>query len=445
MSDQLPEDDGPDFVSIIREAVTADPQNLGLRVDLVELLLESQPEVAAVEIETLSHYGANQQTVMVLRARAAAALLRRRNASPGADAGGGAVPTPDAPPAAPAHPTAPPPSSTPEAPSGAPAAEGPPALGGPSAAEDPRARIGGAVPGAEEQPVWDVERPTIRLADVAGMAEVKQHLDASFLAPMRNPELARMFGKQPRGSLLMYGPPGCGKTFIARAIAGELGASFVHATLADIMGEYRGQAEKAIQQLFTTARAARPCVIFFDEFDAIGGRRTSGNSFAQGLRMITSQLLEEFDGVDASNDGVYVLAATNRPWDIDTALRRPGRLDRTVLILPPDAPAREAIVQTGLRDKPAAAIDAASIAQRTEEFSGADLSYVVETAIEQAFMESLQSGVPRMIRTYDLEAAASRIVPSTRSWFEQIKPVLEYGVDDGTFSQLRTYLKKHRI
>ncbi|MFT4228888.1 MAG: ATP-binding protein [Microbacterium sp.] len=390
---------GPDFESIIRDAVAADPQNLGLRVDLVELLLEAQPEVAAIEIETLARYGANPQTVAVLRARAAAALLRKRHSAPGAT-------------------TSPP---------------------------EPERVAASADPRAQERVVWDVERPQVSLADVAGMIEVKQHLEGAFLAPMRNPELARMFGKQPRGSLLMYGPPGCGKTFIARAIAGELGASFVHATLADIMGEYRGQTEKAIHELFETARRSRPCVIFFDEFDAVGGRRTSGNAFAQGLRMVTGQLLEEFDGVGAANDGVYVLAATNRPWDIDPALRRPGRLDRTVLILPPDEPAREAIIRIGLRDKPAAAIDAADIAKRTAEFSGADLSYVVDTAVEQAFMESLRAGVPRMISTYDLEAAASRVVPSTRSWFEQIKPVLEYGVDDGTFAQLRSYLKQHRI
>lgn len=244
----------------------------------------------------------------------------------------------------------------------------------------------------------------------------------------------------------MYGPPGCGKTFIARAIAGELGAGFVHATLADIMGEFFGQSEKAIHALFEAARAARPCVIFIDEFDAIGGRRTSGSGAAsQSLRMITSQLLEEFDGVDASNDGIYVLAATNRPWDIDPALRRPGRLDRTVLILPPDEPAREAIIRIGLRDKPAADVDPTELARRTEQFSGADLTYVVDSAVEQAFMDSLQSGVPRMITTYDLDVAASRVVPSTRTWFEQIKPVLEYGVDDGTFSQLRSYIKQHRI
>lgn len=415
----------PDFVAIIRDAVASDPDNLALRVDLIELLLEEQPEVAAVEIETLAHYGANVQTVQVLRARAAAALLRKR-------ARGGAASDPAA-----SGPAA----SGPEAPESA------ERTAAPTTPPPPPARIPtAATPSTKDAPVWDVERPGVTLDDVAGLSEVKAHLESAFLAPMRNPEMARMFGKAPRGSLLMYGPPGCGKTFIARAVAGELGAGFVHATLADIMGQYFGESEKAIHSLFEAARAARPCVIFIDEFDAIGGRRTSGSSASsQALRMVTSQLLEELDGVDAANDGIYVLAATNRPWDIDPALRRPGRLDRTVLILPPDPPAREAIIRHALRDKPAAAIDTGELVARAQEFSGADIAYIVDTAVEQAFMDSLREGVPRMVTTYDLESAATRVVPSTRSWFEQIKPVLEYGIDDGTFAQLRSYLKKHRI
>ncbi|MXS76016.1 ATP-binding protein [Microbacterium sp. TL13] len=424
-----------DFVEIIRAAVEADPGNVGLRVDLVELLLQDRLDEAAAEIEQLSSIGANAATVLVLRARLAAARLR-------------AGQVPDAAPPVSAEPSAP---ERPAPPAGVPAAPPPPA--GPPApvasvrpATDPGDPLRVPVQAEpDEKPVWDVERPAVTLADVAGLEEVKAHINGSFLLPMRNPEMARMFGKAPRGSLLMYGPPGCGKTFIARAIAGELDANFVHATLADIVRPHFGETEQAIHSLFEAARAARPCVVFIDEFDAIGGRRSSGSSSAQSLRMFTSQLLEEFDGVDADNDGVYILAATNRPWDIDPALRRPGRVDRTVLVLPPDEPARRAIIEIALRDKPAASVDAGDLARRTTEFSGADIAYIVDQAVETAFTESVASGVPRMIGTADLERAAARIIPSTREWFEQIKPVLEYGVDDGTFGQLRTYLKRHRI
>ncbi|MFF8186673.1 ATP-binding protein [Microbacterium sp. NPDC016588] len=426
-----------DFVEIIRAAVEADPGNVGLRVDLVELLLQDRLDEAAAEIEQLSSIGANAATVLVLRARLAAARLRAGqvpDATPPAPVEPSAPerPAPDA-----DAPAAPPPPAAPPAP--APVASVPPSTD----PGDPLLVPVQAEP--DEKPVWDVERPAVTLADVAGLEEVKAHINGSFLLPMRNPEMARMFGKAPRGSLLMYGPPGCGKTFIARAIAGELDANFVHATLADIVRPHFGETEQAIHSLFEAARSARPCVVFIDEFDAIGGRRSSGSSSAQSLRMFTSQLLEEFDGVDADNDGVYILAATNRPWDIDPALRRPGRVDRTVLVLPPDEPARRAIIEIALRDKPAASVDAGDLARRTAEFSGADIAYVVDQAVETAFTESVASGVPRMIGTADLERAAARIVPSTREWFEQIKPVLEYGVDDGTFGQLRTYLKRHRI
>lgn len=421
-----------DFVEIIRAAVEADPGNVGLRVDLVELLLQDRLDEAAAEIDGLATLGANQATVLVLRARLAAARLRAGQAPD-------AVSGPEAPSVAAPPAPAPAPTSVP--------APGPlasaPSVDEPRASDDPPLVPVQSEP--DEKPVWDVERPSVTLADVAGLEEVKAHLNGSFLMPMRNPEMARMFGKAPRGSLLMYGPPGCGKTFIARAIAGELDANFVHATLADIVRPHFGETEQAIHSLFEAARAARPCVVFIDEFDAIGGRRSSGSSSAQSLRMFTSQLLEEFDGVDADNDGVYILAATNRPWDIDPALRRPGRVDRTVLVLPPDEPARRAIIEIALRDKPAASVDASDVARRTAEFSGADIAYVVAQAVETAFTESVASGVPRMVGTDDLERAAARVIPSTREWFEQIKPVLEYGVDDGTFSQLRAYLKRHRI
>lgn len=422
-----------DFVEIIRAAVAADPGNIGLRVDLVELLLQERLDEAAAEVERIAELGANAATVSVLRARLAAARLRAGQAPdampPAPDPGAGTRP------AAPFVP-------------GPPAAPGEPAAPATGSVDDTRpgdAPLLDVSTDQVEKPVWDVERPAVTLSDVAGLDEVKQHLNGAFLLPMRNPEMARMFGKAPRGSLLMYGPPGCGKTFIARAIAGELEANFVHATLADLVRPHFGETEQSIHSLFEAARAARPCVVFIDEFDAIGGRRTSGGSSAQSLRMFASQLLEEFDGVDADNDGVYILAATNRPWDVDPALRRPGRIDRTVLVLPPDEPARLAIVENALRDKPAAAVDARELARRTTEFSGADIAYVVDQAVETAFTESVASGVPRMIGTADLERAAARIVPSTREWFEQIKPVLEYGIDDGTFGQLRAYLKRHRI
>jgi len=241
----------------------------------------------------------------------------------------------------------------------------------------------------------------------------------------------------------MYGPPGCGKTYIAKAIAGDLGASFIHVTLADLLSKYIGDSEKAIQSIFRDARSAAPCVIFFDEFDALGGKRIFSGGRSQSMRMLVTQLLEELDGVTSENDGVYFLAATNRPWDIDPALRRPGRIDKTVLVLPPDAVARAAILQADLAGKPTSGVDVIGVAAATEGFSGADIAQVAKSALQQSLQASMASGEVVPVATEALLAAAATLTPSTTSWFDQVAPVLEYGTDDGTFDQLRSYRVQH--
>jgi DNA polymerase III delta prime subunit len=301
------------------------------------------------------------------------------------------------------------------------------------------------VDGTTEDPgpsAYDVETAGVRLADVGGLTGVKKGLEAGFLAPLRTPELRALYGKSLRGGLLLYGPPGCGKTFLAKAVAGELGASFLHVSLADVLDMYIGQSERNVKELFEVARTSAPCVLFLDELDAIGGKRSLNRS--SGARTTVNQLLTELDGVGSDNEGVFVLAATNHPWDVDPALRRPGRLDRTLLVLPPDREAREAILRTHLRDRPVERIDTRRLARSTEGFSGADLAHLCESASENALMESVGSGQVRMIGMSDFDQALSEIRPSIGPWMETARNVALYANASGEYDELARWLRKRR-
>ncbi|GHC54411.1 ATP-binding protein [Streptomyces flavofungini] len=297
---------------------------------------------------------------------------------------------------------------------------------------------------AGDAAAWDVERPgAVRLADVGGMQEVKERLEAAFLAPLRNPELRRVYGKSLRGGLLLYGPPGCGKTFIARAVAGELGAAFLSVSVNDVLDMWIGNSERNMHEIFRTARRQAPCVVFLDELDALGGKRSRSQS--SGMRNTVNQLLTELDGVDAgANEGVFVLAATNVPWDVDIALRRPGRLDRTLLVLPPDGPAREAILRYHLRDRPIENVDLGKLVKATDGLSGADLAHLCEAAAERALLDSARTGTVRLIGMKDLLAAAQQVLPSTEPWFASARNVAMYANDGGMYDDLVAHLKKKR-
>jgi SpoVK/Ycf46/Vps4 family AAA+-type ATPase len=297
--------------------------------------------------------------------------------------------------------------------------------------------------GLGEADAYDAEHAGLTLTDVAGMTEVKQRLEAAFLAPMRNPELRRLYGKSLRGGLLLYGPPGCGKTFIARAVAGELGARFIAVSFADIIDMFVGQSERNIHELFEIARRNAPCVLFLDEVDAIGQKRSQLRHTP--MRSAVNQLLLELDDISGHNEGVFLLAATNHPWDVDSALRRPGRFDRTLLVLPPDAAAREGVFRYHLKDRPVAGIDLARLAGLTDGYSGADIAHICETAAERALMDSVRLGEPRLIGTPDLESAIGEVKPSLGAWFDVARNVALFANEGGTYDDLAAYLRKRRL
>ncbi|MER7166225.1 AAA family ATPase [Micromonospora sp. NPDC000207] len=291
--------------------------------------------------------------------------------------------------------------------------------------------------------VFDVESSTVRLADVGGMAAVKERLEMAFLGPLRNPELRRMYGKSLRGGLMLYGPPGCGKTFLARAVAGEMGARFLSLSIVDVLDMWVGNSERNLHQLFQAARRNAPCVLFLDEIDALGHKRSQTSSSA--LRTLGNQLLAELDGMEGDNEGVFVLAATNTPWDVDPALRRPGRLDRMVLVLPPDADARRAILEYHLRGRPIAGVDLGRVVAATEDFSGADLAHLCETAAEFAMADSVRRGEVRMIGQPDLDRALKEVRPSTRPWLATARNVAMFANEGGVYDELVAYLRHRRM
>ncbi|MFD3567576.1 ATP-binding protein [Streptomyces sp. NPDC058667] len=452
-------DESP-LIRSLRAAVAAAPGDVPLRLHFAELLLSEgrHDEAVAEAAVALQHApGDADARALMMRAMgvppvAASAPTTERPgpavpADPATDLPVPADPAADAP--APADTPAEPPVQ-PEPPVGDrssfdwdAAEQQVQDLVGPRFLEDPQAADGEG--GAGDAAAWDVDAPgAVRLADVGGMEEVKDRLEAAFLAPMRNPELRRLYGKSLRGGLLLYGPPGCGKTFIARAVAGELGANFLTVSLSDVLDMWIGASEKNIHDIFETARRQAPCVVFLDELDALGAKRSRTHS--SGLRNVVNQLLTELDGIasGAGNEGVFVLAATNVPWDVDIALRRPGRLDRTLLVLPPDSTAREAILRYHLRERPIEAVDLGKLVKATEDFSGADLAHVCETAAEAALLDSARSGRVRLITTKDLLGAAKQIKPSTEPWFAAARNVAMFANEGGLYDDLLAHLKRKR-
>jgi SpoVK/Ycf46/Vps4 family AAA+-type ATPase len=255
--------------------------------------------------------------------------------------------------------------------------------------------------------------------------------------------MRQLYRKDLRGGLLLYGPPGCGKGFIARALAGELAAGFLSVSINDVLDMWIGNSERNLHDVFVTARRNAPVVLFFDELDALGRRRSQLANNA--MRTTVNQLLLELDGVGADNQNVFVLGATNHPWDVDPALRRPGRFDRTLLVLPPDEAAREAIFRTHLKDRPVAGVDLRRLARQTDGYSGADIAHVCETASERAMMHAVRTKEVRMIDMDDLEAALAEISPSVGSWFETARNVVSFANKDRSYDELQAYMKSRRM
>jgi len=292
--------------------------------------------------------------------------------------------------------------------------------------------------GAEKKQSMDVDRPTIKFDDVGGMDAVKEEIRMKIIYPLKNPDLFRAYGKKIGGGVLLYGPPGCGKTLLSRATAGEIQANFISIGIHQILDLYLGNSEKNLHQLFELARDNAPAILFFDEVDALAADRNDLRKSAG--RTLINQFLAEMDGTAGSNDGLLILGATNAPWHIDPAFRRPGRFDRILFVPPPDEPARASVIEIMARNKPVAKLDIDKIARKTKDFSGADLKAMFDLTIERALARAMREGKVVPIETSDLLSTAASLKPSTKAWFESAKNYAIYSNQGGFYDDVLTFL-----
>lgn len=306
---------------------------------------------------------------------------------------------------------------------------------------DLKGRLIGAAPEATSVYAPLAVRERITFADVGGLDEVKAQITRKIILPFQKPSVFQRFRKKAGGGVLMYGPPGCGKTMLARATAGECGAAFINVEIPDILDMYIGESEKRLAAIFAEARQKAPAVLFFDEIEALAAKRRFSDT-STGAALV-STFLAEMDGFQSANDGVLALAATNVPWAIDSAFRRHGRFDRFIFVPPPDAPARRDILIRLLKDRPQApSLDLDAVAKRTPGFSGADLASLVEEACDSAIEESLKGEIAPIAPAHLTEALKS-VKATTIEWLTSARNYAKYANQGGLFDDVVDFLNKH--
>lgn len=283
-------------------------------------------------------------------------------------------------------------------------------------------------------------RSKVTFAQVGGHEDIKHQIEKRIIAPFREPKLYERFRKRVGGGVLMYGPPGCGKTLLARATAGQCNANFINVAISDVLDMYVGESERKLTAIFAAARSSIPTVLFFDEIEGLAANRS--NRRDNPLASLVSQFLTEMDGFADNNGGLLVLGATNVPWAIDPAFRRPGRFDRVLFIPPPDRAARAAILKIQLEGRPMAKdVDLAWIADQSAGFSGADLEHVVEEATDAAIEASVATKREVPVQQKHLRSALQRARSTTHEWFTTARDHAKRSNEGGQYDDMLRYLE----
>jgi len=286
------------------------------------------------------------------------------------------------------------------------------------------------------------ETERVMFADVGGLEGVKKQIHRRIILPFQKPSLFQRFRRKAGGGILLYGPPGCGKTLIARATAGECGAKFFNVAVSDILDMYIGESERKLHALFEQARRSAPAVVFFDEVEALGGKRQYSREATSSK--LVSQFLSELDGFAQNNENVLVMGATNVPWAVDPAFRRPGRFDRIMFVPPPDRVARESILEALLKERPTAGkLPCREIAELTPGFSGADLRDLVESAVDEAIEASISGGREVPVTMEHLRAALKSAKSTTAEWLTTARNYARYANEGGQYDEVLAFLDKH--
>ncbi len=278
------------------------------------------------------------------------------------------------------------------------------------------------------------EMPDIGFPDIGGLEQVKEEIRKAIIYPFTHKELYNMYGQKAGEGILLYGPPGCGKTMMAKAAAKECGAEFISVKTSSIVSKWVGASEKNVKQVFDIARQGNRSIIFFDEIDSIAGRRSESEDYA---KRVVNELLAQMDGVDTDSDDLLVLAATNEPWAIDPALRRPGRFSKLVFVPEPDMDARIAILNIHLKKRPIDDdLDIKYLATITNSYSGADLAAICKEAADIPLGEALRGGEPRKIKLRDFETVLQKRKPSIVSWYIEARTSIQKTGEEDVFSEL---------